>query len=238
MTTVALPASERRTTDGTASRWRAAGVLGFAHLALMLGAFALEGAGADHHTTPEQLLRTYAGVSVGRLELTTYLEASAFLVLVPDLVLLGRLFASRTDGSSTEAGRVAAGSFVCLGVAYVASTLAIGFPPLLAGVYAAHHGVDAGTLSLVNDLRNYGFVLQVALSAAFALALGVAAVLHRLHTWWVGYGGIALGAIGLVATPFAHNGVSFFWLIWWAGLCVACLRGAPTPRARREAAKA
>ena len=238
MTTVALPASERRTADDTASRWRVAGILGLAHLALMLGAFSLEKAAVGHGTTPGQILRVYSEVSVGQLELMVYLEASAFLVLVPALVLLGRLFASHADGSSTEWGRVAAGSFVGLGIAYVASTLAIGFPPLLAGVYAAHHGVDAGTLSLVNDLRNYGFVLQVALSAAFTLALGIAAVLNRLHTWWVGYGGIALGAIGLVATPFVHNGVSFFWLIWWAGLCVVCLRGAPARRSPGAATKA
>lgn len=199
--------------------WRAAGLLGLAHVVVMLGGFTLEGVAVQHGTSPARVLHDYAAVSVGRMELASYLEASAFLILVPALVLLARLFTGRT-----EIGRTAAASFLGLGVAFVASTLAIGFSPLTASVYAAHQGIDAQTIATINDLRNYGFVLQVALTAAMALALGIAALAARTQTVWTGWGGVLLGAGGLLVTPFAHNPVSLAWLVWWVGVCVLCLR--------------
>ena len=206
-------------TEPSRALWRGAGALGLAHIVVMLGAFTLEGAAVEHGAAPSKVLHDYLAVSVSRMELASYLEASAFLILVPALVLLARLY-----GGRTEIGRTAATSFLGLGLAYVASSLAIGFPPLTASVYAAHHGVDAGTLATINDLRNYGFVLQVALSAAFALALGIAARASRINPTWVGWGGIATGVAGLIATPFVHNAISMVWMIWWVGVCVCCLR--------------
>ena len=41
-----------------------------------------------------------------------------------------------------------------------------------------------------------------------ALALGVAALTERVHTRWVGWGGVVVGVGGLIAVPFAHNTVS------------------------------
>ena len=156
-----------------------------------------------------------------------YVEAMSFLVLTPALVLIAALF-----GRRTEVGRVASQTFLALGIAFVGSTLAVGFAPGAAAVYAAHHGVDVGSIAMMNDLRNYGFVLQVALLAGMTLALGVAALTDRIHTRWVGWGGVVVGSVGLVATPFVHNAVSMAWMIWWVGLSVLLLRGAP-PAGRR-----
>jgi hypothetical protein len=217
--TVERPAAQATSSPAL---WRIAGGLSLGHIVLMLGAFALEQVAVEHGTSAASVLKDYAGVSVRQVELASYLEAMAFVVLMPALVLLARLFTARTETS-----RVAAGTFLGLGVAYVASTLAVGFPPLTASVYAAHHGVPASTIATVNDLRNYGFILQVALTAALALALGVTAIAARLHRRWVGWGGVAVGSIGLVATPFANNAVSMVWMIWWVGMAVLCLRGAP-----------
>src|SRR5205814_327035 len=97
------------------------------------------------------------------------------------------------------------------------------FAPGAAALYAAHHGVDAATIATVNDIRNYSFVLQVAMSAAMALALGIAAVADRVFTRWVGWVGIAFGILGLTFTPFVHNGMSMVWVIWWLGLGVLFL---------------
>jgi hypothetical protein len=133
-------------------------------------------------------------------------------------VLFARLFAR------TAAASVASQTFLGLGLAYVASTFAIGFPPLTTAVYGAHHGAPASTLALVNDLRNYGFVLQIALCAAFTLALAIAALLGRTMMRMAGWAGVVVGVAGLVATPFAHNAVSMVWLIWWVGVCVVALR--------------
>lgn len=228
MAQAAIPApSTGRATDATGMsdkpRWRWAGGLGVAHIVLMLGAFASEKVDAvGHGTAPATVLRVYGGVSVARVELASYVEAIAFVPLLAALVLLSRLL-----GRRTETGRVAAQTALGLGIAYVASTFAIGFPPLTAAVYAAHHGVDAGTLTVINDLRNYGFLLQVALAVAFALALGIAATAEHRLTKWVAWGGIALGVVGIVATPFAHDAMSLAWTVWWLGACVLCLRGGP-----------
>jgi hypothetical protein len=196
-----------------------AGGLAIAHVVLMLGAFALEGLAPEHGTAPTKLFDSFADAPLTRTLLAGYAEALAFFVLVPAVVVLGWLFSRRTT-----AGGLAAQSFVALGVAYVAGTLAVGLPPEAAGVYAAHHGVDPVSLAMVNDIRNYGYVLQVALSAAMALALGLAARFEGRNTRWIGWGGIGVGLAGLLVTPFAHNAVSMVFLVWWVGLAVVLLR--------------
>jgi hypothetical protein len=203
--------------------WRWAGGLGLGHIVLLLAAFSTEGVAAvAHGSAPNKVLSTYGDVSITRVELGSYVEAMAFVLLIPALVVFARLLGRRTD-----TGHVAAQTALGLGVAYVGATLAIGFPPLTASVYGAHHGVDAGSVSLVNDLRNYGFLLQVGLSVAFALALGIAARAEGLLVKWAGWGGIVVGVVGLVATPFADNATSMVWIVWWVGLCVLSLRGGP-----------
>ena len=206
----------------SAAMWRWAGGLALAHVVMVLGAFALEGVPIAHGDSPAKVLHTYGDAPMARVFGAGYLESLAFIALVPALVLLARLF-----GRRTEAARVAAQTFLGLGVAMVAATLAVGFPPGAAAVYAAHHGVDAAVVATVNDVRNFGYLLQVALLAAMTLALGVAALLDRVMVRWVGWAGVVLGAAGLCLVPFAHNAVSMLWMIWWAGLAVLCLRGAP-----------
>lgn len=203
--------------------WRVAGGLGLAHIVVMLCAFAVEGVSSvEHGTAYSKVLQTYAGVSEQRVFLASYVEAMAFVILVPALIMLGRLFSQRS-----ETGRIAAPAFVGLGIAYVGATLAVGFAPLTTAVYAAHHGVGAQTVATINDLRNYGFLLQVALTMAFTLALGVAALTERSLVKWVGWGGVGVGVVGLAMTPFAHNAMSMVQMIWWVGLCVLCLKGGP-----------
>ena len=167
----------------------------------------------------DQARRPARGASLDRTLAAGYLESLSFFVLTPAIVLIAYLFSRRTT-----VGRFAAQSFTAFGVAFVASTLAVGFPAGAAALYAAHHGVDAGSIATVNDIRNYSFVLQVALNAAMALALGVAALAERVHTRWVGWGGIVVGVGGLIAVPFAQNTVSSAWMIWWVGMAVLLLR--------------
>ena len=199
---------------------RLAGGLALGHVVLMLAAFAFEGvASAEHGTSPGKLADLFRGVDLTRTLAAGYAEALSLFVLVPGIAVIAYLFSRRTT-----AGRLAAQTFAGFGIAYVASTLAVGFPPGAAALYAAHHGVDAGSIAMVNDIRNYSFVLQVALSVAMVLALGVAALAERLHTRWVGWGGVAVGAIGLAVTPMVHNAVSMAWMIWWVGMAVVLLR--------------
>lgn len=202
--------------------WRWAGGLALAHIVVMLAALSQEGVIIEHGASFAKVQDDLGGASLARMYGAGYAEALAFLIITPAIVLLARLF-----GRRSELGRVAAQTFLGLGIAFVGSTLAVGFPPAAAAAYAAHHHVNPGTIAMVNDIRNFGFVLQVALLAGMTLALGIAALAERVHTRWIGWGGVAVGTVGLVVTPFAHNAVSMAWMIWWVGMAVLLLRGAP-----------
>ena len=203
------------------THWRVAGGLTLAHVVLLFAAFSQEVA-VTHGTSLADLQDKYGSADMTRVFAGGYIEATSFLVLVPALVLLARLF-----GRRTEAGRVAAQSFLALGVAYVGATLAIGFAPGAAAIYAAHHGVPIATIAMVNDIRNYAFYLGVAMSCAMMLTLGIAALTERVFVKWVGWCGVVLGAIGIVVTPFAQNAISMVWVVWIVGLGVLALRGGP-----------
>jgi hypothetical protein len=208
------------TTTTTTTLSRYAGGLALGHVVLLLGAFAVEGvASAEHGTDPTRLARVFGDAPLGRTLLAGYAEALSFFVLTAAVIVIARLFSRRTT-----AGRLASQCFAAFGICYIASTLAVGFPPGAAALYAAHHGVDAGSIAMVNDIRNYSFLLQVALSAAMVLALGIAALNERLHVRWIGWGGVAVGILGIVLTPIAHNAVSMVWMIWWVGMAVVLLR--------------
>ena len=222
-------ATESTATTSAAS-WRWAGGFGIAHIVVMLGAFALEGVATDTSTWAGTA-KMFAAHSLDRTFYASYVEAMAFVLLVPALAILARQL-----GRGTEAGRVAGQTALGLGIAYVGATIAIGFPPLTTSVYAAQHGADSNVVASIDLLRNYGFILQVALSMAFTVALGVAALAGRRFTRWGGYAGIAIGAGGLVVTPFVHNGMNMVQMIWWVGLCVLCLMGGPKDRPKQAPA--
>jgi hypothetical protein len=205
----------------TATLWRWGGGLALAHVIVLFAGFSQE-VSVEHGTPLSQLMQKYQGADLTRVFAGGYVESMAFVVLVPALVVLARLFSGRT-----ETGQLAARTFLGFGLVYAAATLAVGMVPGAAALYAAQHGADVRLVATVNDIRNYGFVLQVAISLAMTLALGVAARAERIFVRWVGWGGIALGAVGILATPFVHNGLSMLQLIWWVGLAVLCLRGGP-----------
>jgi len=204
--------------------WRVAGGLALAHVVLLFAAFSQE-VSVEHGDSPASVMQVYGGANLTRVFSGGYVEALSFLVLTAAVVLIARIF-----GRRTETGRLAAGTFLALGVAMIASTLAVGFPPGAAALYGAQHGAAASEVVLVNDIRNFGFVLQVALQAGMALALGIAAVAERTLSRWAGWVGIAVGAAGLVLVPFAHNLVSLVWMIWWVGVAVLLLRGQKASR--------
>jgi len=220
MSQLTAPPPTATRTDARAWRW--AGGLALAHLVLLFAGFSQEVA-VTHGTSLAKLQDSYGSADLTRVFAGGYVEAMSFVVLIPALVLIARLF-----GRRTETGHVASQTFLALGVIYAASTLATGFAPGAAALYAAHHHVSVGSIAMVNDIRNYSYVLQVAVSLATALALGVAALAERIHVRWVGWGGVVIGAAGIVLTPFAHDAVGMVWMIWWAGLGVLLLRGVPT----------
>jgi hypothetical protein len=223
MTQLATTPTHAGTTSDRPTRtlWRVAGGLVIAHVVLLFAGFSQEVA-VTHGTSLTELQDKYGSAHMTRVFAGGYVEAMSFLVLVPALVLLARLF-----GRRTETGRIAAQSFLAIGVAYAAATLAIGFAPGAAAIYAAHHQVPIGTVAMVNDIRNFAFYLGVATSCAMMLALGIAALAEKALVKWVGWCGAVLGAVGIVVTPFAQNAVSMVWLVWLVGVGVLALRGGP-----------
>ncbi|MBO9523993.1 MAG: hypothetical protein J7518_20855 [Nocardioidaceae bacterium] len=217
------PASTHQETSSSLPRW--AGGFALAHVVLLFAGFSQEVVVA-HGTSLADLQDKYGGAAMNRVLAGGYVEALAFVVLVPALVLLARLF-----GRRTETGRVASQTFLGLGLVYAASTLAVGFAPGAAAVYAAHHHVPITTIATVNDIRNYSFVLQVATGLAMVLALSIAALAERTHVRW-GWAGVAVGGLGLAITPFAHNATDMVRMLWWVGLAVLCLRDAGGRRTR------
>jgi hypothetical protein len=216
---IAAPASPRL--------WRVAGGLALAHVVLLFAGASQEAfleRGADAGRVQE----VYGSAHLTRVFTGGYVEAMSFLVLMAAVVLVAGVWSR-----GHEAGRRAAQTFLALGVACVAATLAVGFPAGAAAAWWSQHGAQPSAVAMVNDIRNYSYVLQIALQAAMALALGIAALAHSLFAKWVGWGGVAVGVVGLVAVPFLHDAVGMAWLIWWVGLGVLLLRG---PRAARSGA--
>jgi hypothetical protein len=205
--------------------WRVAGGLALAHVVLLFAGFSQE-VSPEHGDSVDTVQRVYGGANLTRVFAGGYVEAMSFVLLTAAVVLVARLF-----GGRTETGRIASQTFLALGVALIASTLAVGLPPGAAALYGAQHGADPTAVAMVNDIRNFGFVLQVSLHAAMAMALGIAAFAEKLFVKWVGWVGVVVGGAGIVLVPFAHDLVSIVWMIWWVGLGVLLLRA---PRAARR----
>lgn len=229
MSQIAQPSTTRTETDepGTRSHipaaiWRVAGGLAIAHVVLLLAGVSQEslvGRGASAETVQQ----TYGGANLTRVFTGGYIESVSFLVLAAAVVVIARIF-----GRRTETGRLAAQTFLALGVAFVATTLAVGFAPGASALYWSQHGADLQSVSMVNDIRNYGYILQTAIQAGMALALGIAVVAEKVLAKWVGWVGIVLGAAGIVVVPLVNNGFAIAWLVWWLGMGVLLLRGPRT----------
>ncbi len=201
--------------------WRVGGALALAHVVVLFAGFSQE-VSVVHGASLSNLRQVYGGADLNRVFAGGYVESMSFLVLAAAVVVIGRLV-----GRRTETGRLASTAFLLLSAAFIASTLAVGFAPGAAALYGVQHGADIHTVAMVNDIRNYGYVLQVAIQAAMALALGIAAIADRTFTKWVGWVGVVVGAGGIIAAPFLNSAAGLVWLVWWVGLAVLFLKGAP-----------
>jgi hypothetical protein len=206
-----------RTTAGTL--WRVGGGLALAHVVMLFAAITQEVL-VGHGTSLATLQDKYGGANLTRVFTGGYIEATSFVVLAAAIVVIASIFRRGSEGA-----QLSAETFLALGVAFVAATLAVGFAPGAAAMYGAQHGADAHTVAVVNDIRNFGYQLQVMIQGGMAVALGLAAVLGRRLRRWVGWGGIGIGVATIVGTPFAQNGLGLLWYVWWVGLAVLMLKG-------------
>jgi hypothetical protein len=206
--------------------WRVGGGLALAHVVMLFAAITQEVL-VSHGTSLASLRDAYGGANLTRVFTAGYIEAISFVVLTAAIVVIARTFRR-----GPESARLSADTFLALGVVFVAATLAVGFAPGAAALYGAQHGADIHTVAVVNDIRNYGYQLEVMIQGAMAVALGLAAVQARLLRRWVGWGGIVIGLAVMVGTPFANNGLGLIWYLWWVGVAVLLLKGDSLKRAR------
>ena len=203
--------------------WRIAGILAIVHVAVMLGGFSLEQSPALGDG-PSSVVAAYVHSGMTTIFAGGYIEYLAFLVFLPLAVLLGRLLRGRDEVSGWLAGCIGAA-----GVAYVAVTVAAGFPAGAAALYNGHHGAPVSTLSTVNDVRNFAFVLSIGTLGVFTVAVAAAGRVTRALPAWVVWSGYVVGAVSIAAVPAARAGildvVTLVWLVWFLALAAACLRG-------------
>ena len=151
------------------------------------------------------------------------LESFAFLLLVPVLVFLGRVL-----GRGGELAGWAAETGVMCGLAYVAVTLATGFPAGGAAMYGAQHGLDLDAALAINNLRNFAYFLSLLLLGGSTLGFAVAALAGHLHRRWWGGLGIVTALVLFVSTPLAavnlHDWGTLVWMFWFVGVGVLMLR--------------
>lgn len=207
--------------------WRAAGVLALAHVVLVITGIALmrsplfqDGtAGIERGYVEGDMARTMAG---------GMLQVLGFVVLIPALAFLARAI-----GRRTEIGGWAAQTALMGGMAYIAVTMAVGFPAGAAALYSAQRGLDVDTVFAINNIRIFGFFLSLALLGIHAFGLAVAAWQDRIMTRWVGWGGLATGMVLFASVPAAAVGQQdwgeLIWFVWWIGVGVCLLRHRPGP---------
>jgi hypothetical protein len=168
----------------------------------------------------------YEGADLARVLAGGYLEALAFLLLLPVVAFLGREI-----GRRTETGRWAASTGFAAGIAYVASTLAVGLPAGAAAIYGAEHGADLGTVTVVNDVRNFAFFLSMMLLAVHIAGVAIAVLTDRLLPGWLGWSGLGTAVVLVGSVPFAVTGAvdyaTLVWILWFIALAAAMLRHRP-----------
>lgn len=197
--------------------WRTAGIFTLSHVVLLFSALPLEVL-VEQTTSPDEVARRYGEAPLARVLAGGYIEAMSFLVLLVAVVAFVRALADRAPlGVAAYAGQA-------LAVVLVAATLAVGLPPAAAAIYGSQHGADIHAVLVVNDIRTYGYALQVAVEAAMVLAVSLAARTARVFRRW-SVVGVVLGAVGILAAPVAMNLVSMITIVWLVVLGVLCVRG-------------
>jgi hypothetical protein len=211
--------------------WRMAGGLAIAYVVVIFASAAVGGAGDEIGTSPSQIAAHYAGAS------QTSVYAGGYLGVLAALAFVGlATFLFRALPRSSEAAGWASSTALGTGLIYAGSIVP---GTLAAGVYAAHHGADAGILALLNDVRDFTFFGSLLVLAAFTLSTAIAVLAGGALPRWVGSSGVVSALLLFAGVAFAgvgaHDYAMMINMVWVLALGVAMLRKSP---ARERAADA
>jgi len=207
----------------TRRAWRVAGVLVLGGVVLRLAGFLqitflpMLGEPVVRNGVEGSMTSSYLGGFMGSVGLLLFLPACAFL--------------TRTVGGRSEVGAWSAQTGFAVATAFVAVTFASGFAAAAAALYGLNHGADLATVTVVNNLHNFAFVLSQLLlavsTAGFAMAILTGRVLRR----WLGWSGLATAAALLASVPTGQgdllNNAGVLWMVWFVALGIIMLTHRP-----------
>lgn len=150
-----------------------------------------------------------------------FLLVLGLLALTVTLTFLANALGRSSAGSALAAQTAWAGG---LGYLFI---LAVAFSAGAAAAWAQHGGSELEIVLVVNNVRNFAYFAAMPFMAVAALGFGAAAIADKVLTRWVGWGGVAVGVLCLVAVPAAAVGVSYampVWLLWWLGAGITLSR--------------
>jgi len=205
---------------------RSVGVLGLAHVVLLIGGLAISGGGALIEDGSAGIESAYGDGSLPMIFGGWFVESVGFVLLVPVAVFLGRFL-----GQSTPVGRWAARSGTVLAGVYVAITLAVGFPAGAAAAYGVQNGLDVDSAAALNSMRVFAYLLSLLCLGAYVVCIAVSALADGFSPRFIGGLGLVTGACLVAAGPLAALALqdipTLLYFVWWVGLCVILLRGRP-----------
>lgn len=148
-----------------------------------------------------------------------YVEYLSILVMLVAGLLLARLLRGTTETSHWLASIISATAIL--------GASSVGFAAGAAAIYDGHHGASVQTVAMMNDLRNFSYILSLAVLGVFTLCVGIAAVTTRALPRWIGWAGVAVGIVCLASPPGArndlHNLANLLQMVWWVALGVVAL---------------
>ena len=211
--------------------WTLAGVLALAHLVVMFGSFALQRV-APLDASSVTIRADHMDWSMTKGFSGGYLTALSYLLLLAFAALFARLLRVRTEVS----GWLTSTMLVAVGVA-VAVTYA-GMADVGAALYDGHHGASLETVTALDHAHWFNVFLATLALGLFTAATGGAALVSRVLPRWVGWSGVVVGVLCMLAVAGAGAGlvdtVTLVWTLWFIALAIAALRrgargdGAPT----------
>ena len=166
-----------------------------------------------------------------------YIEFLATLIFLVGALLIAKLLRGPGVAGEWLSSCIAGSALVG-----VAITVAVGFSAGAAALYDGHHGASLATVTTVNDIRNFSFILTGGLYGVFALAIAAAVWLTGALPRWVSYSGLVVGVLYIGSIPAARshfdNVSTMIGFVWVLALGVAALRNArrPMPQAAPPAA--